>query len=211
MQHIITPDTHNGPQATPSSPVPFTPKSSWSYSNELPSPPNAKRHCTLVGMNSKNSSNHELTNGLWLPLLSPIVGTDCESSILRPRLMSMSSDEGTQEPNDSISSPFLYSSYPHEYPSDTSCPSAAALDDDSFSMSDDSVDASFSELFTTRAILVEGEPREFTSKVSGPASRFTCPLPSMHRSISTRLQPRPTRSSFESDATCFLPLMPMSL
>jgi hypothetical protein len=197
MQHSISSENTHQDQDPSRSPVPLTPQSSWSYLSECPDPP-ARRAVALFGMETSNESST-----IYMPTLTSTLSLPSEwedTPILRPR-PSYLSIEHTQD-NSVISTQMVSSSYSH-FPSEgSSCPSPAALDDESCSLSDESTDESFADFPFANKVRIEG------LSLKDP-TLWVCPLPSMMNgdSPSVRLQPRslPLRPHFESSP----PLMPM--
>jgi hypothetical protein len=200
MQHKISSANTHQDQRPCRLPVPLTPRPSWSRLSECPAPP---ERCAVdfFGM--------ECSSTICMPMLTSSLSPRSEweeSPILRPR-PSFLSIEHTQD-HSVISTQMVSSSYPHHFPSEgSSCPSGAALDDESCSLSDESTDESSA-----------GYP--FASEVSfdrislKDSTLWACPLPSMINgdSSSVRLHPRslPLRPDIAARVNSSPPLMPMA-
>jgi hypothetical protein len=201
MQHSISFEHSHQDQDLCRSPVPQTPQSSWSFLSECPAPP-ARDAGDFFGM----ETSHESSN-IYLPMLPstvilPSAGKDVPN--LRPRLSHVYVKD--KQDYSVISTQILSSSYP-DFPSKgTSCPSPAASDDETCSMSDESTDGSFADYTFASEVQFE----ELSLKDS---TLWACPLPSMMHgdSATVRLQPRslPLCPDLEARGNPSPPLMPM--
>jgi hypothetical protein len=182
--------------------LPMTPQSSWSHDlSECPAPP---ERCAggdfFVGM--------ECSSTIYMPMLPSTLSPRTEweeSPILRPR-PSYLSIELTQDQS-VLSTQIVSSSYPHFPAAGSCCPSPAALDDESCSLSDESTDESFADYPLASEVHFEG----LFLKESTP---WACPLPSMINgdSPSVRLHPRSLpllRPNVDAPGKSSPPLMPM--
>jgi hypothetical protein len=183
MMHSISSENAHYDQYSPRSPVPLKlPQSSWSFLSECPAPP-ARRAGDFFGMETSNDSSN-----IYMPMLPSTMNPPSEwedSPSLRPRL-SYLSVEDTQD--------------------SSSCPSPAALDDESCSLSDESTDDSFADFASASEVRFEGLSLK-------DSTLWACPLPSMMNgdSTSVRLQPRSLSFRPNSEARGKCPLMPMEL
>lgn len=213
MQHSILSNTIMS-QDAPSSPVQSTPTSLWAFPTEFPRPPE-RRDIQLLGITLHEASD------ICMPMLSPMACPSSEweeefesTPVLRPRLSSISFESEQHKyalSTLAVSSTGYPSSYPLYYPSsDTSCPSAVALDDQSLSTVDSSVEESFSDLYLTPSVSTE-HLSSGLANAAADASRVAIPLPSMiDENKCGWLQPRPMRPDVQTGERAFLPLMPMN-
>ena len=198
MQHSInSANTHQRHELC-RSPVTLTPQPSWSHLTECPAPP---ERCAgdFFGM--------ECASTIYMPMLTSTLSPPSEweeSPILRPR-PSYFSIESKQD-HSVLSTQMVSSSYPHFPCEGSSCPSGAALDDESCSLSDESTDESFADYpFASEVSFDRFSPKDSTI--------WACPLPSMinRDSSSVRLHPRPLplRPDIDARVKPFPPLLPM--
>jgi hypothetical protein len=185
--------------------APLTPQCLRHLPPELPAPP-ARSACEFIGVDeSKESSN------IYMPMLTPTLSTPSASREDHPGLQPRPSTlmlDATSECS-LLSTPVAFSSCPH-FPSEiTSGPSPAALDDESFSLSDDSTDELFLDFPMANEVHLERLSRK------DPSCWWFCPIPSTINGDSpgVRLKPcsLPMRSNDEVRDNSFLHLMPMEL
>jgi hypothetical protein len=210
MQYSITSKNTHQVQGPSTSPVPLTPQSSSYLLSELPAPP-GRRDCEfIIGVETNNESTDIYIPMLSMPMLSPILhpASDWADTppILKPRSSCLTPEGGTQTEYRVVSKPIVSSSYPHFPSAGTRCQSPLALDDESFSLSDDSsMDESFSDCFMASEVHFQGISRK-------EPTPWTCPLPLTLNGDRFLLQPRSPlslRPSVEARDNSFLPLMPM--
>jgi hypothetical protein len=201
MQDSISNENSHQDQYPCTSPAPLTPHSSWSHLSECPAPPERVAGDFFGTM--------ECSSNIYMPMLastlSPRTELD-ERPVLRPR-PSFLSFEHAQNQN-VLSTQIVTSSYPHFPSADSRCPSAAALDDESCSLSDESTDESFADYSLASGVHFEGP---FLKE----STLWACSLPSMINgdSSSVRLHPRSLslRPNFNAQGKSSPPLMPMSM
>jgi hypothetical protein len=197
---------YQGPSAFP---APLTPQCSRHLLPSLPAPPARSAACEFIGVYESNESSN-----IYMPMLTPTLITPStweEYPGLKPRLSTYMLDANSECSTSLLSTPpATFSSYPY-FPSEvTSGPSPAALDDESFSLSDDSTDELFLDF--PMASEVHLEPRLSARK--DPSCWWFCPIPINGDSPGVRLQPRrslPLSSNDEVRDNSFLHLMPMEL
>lgn len=164
-------------------PAHLTPQCSKHLLSALPAPP-ACSACEFIGVDESNASSY-----IYMPMLTPTPITPSareEHPRIQPRLSTYMLDANSECSN-LLSTPVAFSSYPH-FPSEVmSGPSPATLDDESFSMSDDSTD----ELFLYFSMASEVHLERLSRK--DPPCWWFCPIPSTINGDSpgVRLQPRP--------------------
>lgn len=203
MMPIISKSTHQS-QDPSAFPAPLTPRCSRHLLPELPAPP-ARSACEFVGVDKSNESSN-----IYMPMLSPTLSTHSvqeEYSGLKPRpsTLMLDTDSECSVLSTPVSFSRSYSHFPYEF---TSIPSPAALDDESFSLSDDSTDEIFLDYPMASEVHLEGLSRK------DPSCWWFCPIPSTINGDSPRsgvcLQPRslPLRSNDEVRDSSFLHLVP---
>jgi hypothetical protein len=201
MQDSISYENSQQDQNPSRSPVPLTPQSSWSHLSECPAPPERCAGGDFFGM--------ECSSTIYMPMLPSTLSPRTEweeSPLLRPR-PSYPSIEHTQD-HSVISTQIVSSSYPHFPTAGSCCPSPAALDDESCSLSDESTDESLADYPLASEVHFEGL---FIKE----STLWVCPLPSMINgdSPSVRLHPRSLplmRPTFDARGKSSPPLMPMA-
>jgi hypothetical protein len=198
MQDSISNENSHQDQYPCTSPAPLTPHSSWSHLSECPAPPERVAGDFFGTM--------DCSSNIYMPMLastfSPRTELD-ERPVLRPR-PSFLSFEHAQNQN-VVSTQIVTSPYPHFPSAGSRCPSPAALDDESCSLSDESTDESFADY------LSESEVQVVEGLFLKGSTLWSCSLPSMINSDSSsvRLHPRSLPLRPNSDARG--PLMPMPM
>jgi hypothetical protein len=139
----------------------------------------------------------ELPSNLFIPTLGLEEEHDRESPskttspILRPR----SSSVFRMDVDGFINSPFMFAD-------PDICPSPAFLEEDSFSLSDDSVEDALVDHFTTSNM---GDEICADLNIS-TGGKWTWPLPSWQQQPRVTLKPRPMPNNVEEHQHLFLPL-----
>jgi hypothetical protein len=205
MMPIMSKRTHQAQDPSAFPVVPLTPQCSRHLLTELPAPP-AHRACEFIGVDKSNESSN-----IYLPMLAPTLSPSSawdEFPGLKPRLSTLMLDANSE--CSVLSTPVAFSNYLFFPSEDMSSPSPAALDGESLSLGDDSIDELFLDFPMASELHSEGLSRKDPSWWLCP-----CPCPSTTNGDSpgVRLQPRSLspRSKDEVRDNSFIHIMPMEL